>query len=70
MVQVFCEEYQKSLNQLRATQRKTISNQKAELARLDKEKANIIQAIKDGVPAELIKDELEKNSRETGRPQE
>jgi hypothetical protein len=47
MVQVFCEEYQKSLNQLRATQRKTISNQKAELARLDKEKANIIQAIKD-----------------------
>ncbi len=59
LVQVFCEEYQKSLNQLRSDQRTTISKQKAELARLDKEKANIIQAIKDGVPAELIKDELE-----------
>jgi hypothetical protein len=59
LVQVFCEEYQKSLNQLRSAQRMTISKQKAELARLDKEKANIIQAIKDGVPAELIKDELE-----------
>ena len=62
LVQVFCEEYQKSLNELRSTQRKTISGQKAELARLDKEKANIIQAIKDGVPAELIKDELEQIS--------
>lgn len=63
LVQVFCEEYQKSLNQLRATQRKAISGQKAELAKLEKEKANIIQAIKDGVPAELIKDELEQISQ-------
>jgi site-specific DNA recombinase len=63
LVHVFCEEYQKSLNQLRSQQRKTISKQKAELSRLDKERANIIQAIKDGIPAELIKDDLEQISQ-------
>ena len=62
LVKVFCEEYQKSLNQLRSAQKTALSKQKAELARLDKEKANIIQAIKDGVPAALIKDELEQIS--------
>ena len=67
LVQVFCEEYQKSLNELRSAQRATLKKQKCELARLDKEKANIIQAIKDGVPAELIKDELEQIS---GRQEE
>ncbi len=58
LVEVFCQEYQKSLNELRATQRATIKTQKAELSKLDKEKAKIIQAIKDGVPAKLIKDDL------------
>lgn len=54
--------YRKTLNELRSAQRTTLKKQKCELARLDKEKANIIQAIKDGVPAELIKDELEQIS--------
>lgn len=62
LVRVFCEEYQKSLNRLRSQQKATLLKQKAELAKLDKEKANIIQAIKDGVPAELIKEELEQIS--------
>ncbi len=63
LVEVFCAEYQKTLNELRSTQRATLKKQNAELAKLDKEKANIIQAIKDGVPAALIKDELEQISK-------
>ncbi len=63
LVQVFCEEYPKSLNRLRSLQKSSLKKQVAELAKLDKEKANIIQAIKDGVPAELIKDELEQISQ-------
>jgi site-specific DNA recombinase len=63
LVQVFCEEYQKSLNRLRSLQRTALSKQKAELSKLDKERANIIKAIKDGLPAELIKDELEEISQ-------
>ena len=59
LVQVFCEEYQKHLNVLRSSQKSELKKQKAELTKLEKEKANIIQAIKDGVPAELIKDELD-----------
>ena len=59
LIEIFCAEYQKTLNRLRATQKSTLSKHRAELAKLDKEKANIIQAIKDGVPADLIKDELE-----------
>ena len=66
LVEVFCEEYQKTLNQLRSAQRTTIAKQKAELARLDKERANIIQAIKDGIAADLIKDELEHISQRQG----
>ena len=63
LIEVFCEEYQKSLNELRSVQRATLKKQKAELSRLGKEKDNIIQAIKDGVPAALIKDELEQISK-------
>lgn len=62
LVKVFCEEYKSRLNQLRSAQKSTITKHKAEQARLDKEKANIIQAIKDGIPADLIKNELEQVS--------
>jgi hypothetical protein len=63
MVKVFCEEYQKKLNQLRSQQKSSLSKMKAKLAKLDKEKAHIMQAIKDGLPAELIKDELKNVSK-------
>ncbi len=60
LVQVFCEEYNKNINRLRSQHQASIKKHEAELSKLDKEKANIIQAIKDGVPADLIKDELKK----------
>ena len=62
LLQVFCDEYKSRLNQLRSAQKSTLSKHKSELAKLEKEKANIIQAIKDGVPADLIKDELAQTS--------
>lgn len=60
LVKVFCEEYNKNINRLRAYQQAAVKKHEAELSKLDKEKANLIQAIKDGVSADLIKDELEK----------
>ncbi len=62
LVQVFCEEYEKHINTLRSLQNSALKKQKVELAKLDKEKDNIIQAIKDGVSAVLLKDELERVS--------
>ena len=59
LVQIFCEEYNRNINALRSQQQATLKKHEAELAKLDKEKANIIQAIKDGMPAEFLKDEME-----------
>ncbi len=58
LIQVFCEEYARHMNTLRSAQNTTLVKQKAEAARLAKEKENIIRAIKDGLPATVIKDEL------------
>jgi site-specific DNA recombinase len=58
LVQIFCDEYTKHLNELRSAQNAALKKHKAEAARLEKERENIIQAIKDGVPAEMIKDDL------------
>ncbi len=59
LVQVFCEEYARHMNALRAAQNAALSSRKAEAAKLAKEKENIVQAIKDGIPASMVKDELE-----------
>lgn len=58
LVQVFCDEYAKHLNDLRSAQNATLKKHKIEAVRLEKERENIIQAIKDGVPADMIKDDL------------
>lgn len=60
LVQVFCEEYARRMNALRAAQNAALASRKTEAAKLAKEKENIIQAIKDGVPASIVKDELER----------
>ena len=60
LVQVFCEEYARHMNALRAAQNAALASRKTEAAKLAKEKENIIQAIKDGVPASMVKDELER----------
>ncbi len=59
LVKVFCEEYTRHLNALNAAHRSGLERSKSEKRKLEKEKANIIQAIKDGVPATMVKDALE-----------
>jgi len=59
LVQIFCEEYTKHLNRLRAAQDSALHEAKAERDRLQKARANVLQAIRDGIAANLVKDELE-----------
>ncbi|MCL4676982.1 MAG: recombinase family protein [Alphaproteobacteria bacterium] len=59
LVQVFCEEYTRHLNRLRAAQDSALAEAKAERERLQKARANVLTAIRDGIAANLVKDELE-----------
>jgi site-specific DNA recombinase len=54
----FCREYVRELNRLRMEHRASLSNGRHELATVEREIRKFIQAIKDGVPALSIKDEL------------
>jgi site-specific DNA recombinase len=58
LLEEFCAEYTRHLNALRNEQNTAINTAKADLTRLAKERGNLIQAIKDGVPASEIKDDL------------
>jgi site-specific DNA recombinase len=54
----FCCEYVRELNRLRIEHRAGLSSARSELARADREIRKLVQAIKDGVSALSIKDEL------------
>ena len=54
----FCDEYTRHLNRLRTEKNASLIAARGELARLTKQRENIIQAIKDGVPATEVKDDL------------
>ncbi len=54
----FCAEYTRQRNKLRGEQSAQLAAARAELAKLIKERENLIQAIKDGVPAAEVKDDL------------
>ena len=54
----FYREYVRELNRLRMEHRASLSNGRHELATIEREIRKFIQAIKDGVPALPIKDEL------------
>jgi len=54
----FCREYVRELNRLRMEHRASLSNGRQELVSVEREIRKLIQAIKDGVPALSIKDEL------------
>lgn len=59
LVQIFCEEYTRHLNRLRAAQDSALHEAKAERDRLQKARANVLTAIREGIAASLVKDELE-----------
>jgi site-specific DNA recombinase len=54
----FCEEYTRQRNKLRGEQSAHLAAARSELAKLVKARENLIQAIKDGVPAAEVKDDL------------
>lgn len=54
----FCDEYTRHLNQLRNEKNAHISAAKAELVKVAKARENIIEAIKDGIPASEVKEDL------------
>jgi site-specific DNA recombinase len=54
----FCREYVRELNRLRMEHRAGVSSARTELATVDREIRKLVQAIKDGVSALSIKDEL------------
>ncbi len=58
LLEEFCTEYTRHLNALRNEKNASLIAAKAELTRLAKERLNLIQAIKDGVPASEVKDDL------------
>ncbi len=60
LVQVFCEEYTRHMNALHAQQNAARKNLRKELDALAKERENLIRAIKDGIAAALVKDDLER----------
>jgi DNA invertase Pin-like site-specific DNA recombinase len=54
----FCEEYTQHLNELRGEKNASLAAAKTELGKLSKDRERLIQAIKDGVPAAEVKDDL------------
>ncbi|NOY73602.1 MAG: hypothetical protein GXP14_14760 [Gammaproteobacteria bacterium] len=58
LLQVFCEEYTRHMNTLHAAQNAKLKRYHSKLSALAKERDNIIQAIKDGIPANMVKDDL------------
>ena len=56
--ETFCEEYTRELNRHRMEVSATLSAQTAELERVERELAKLVQALKDGVPAAAVKDEM------------
>jgi hypothetical protein len=54
----FCQEYVRELNRLRMAHRAGLSSARSELAVVEREICKLVQAIKDGVSALSIKDEL------------
>lgn len=55
---VFCEEYTRALNRRRMEMSAALSAQTAELEGVERDLAKLIQALKDGVPALAVRDEM------------
>ena len=59
LLKIFCEEYTSHINTLRKNRNVTVHRFQKELKKLTDEKQKIIEAIKNGIPASEIKDELD-----------
>jgi len=57
LCEAFCKEYTEHLNQVRQQHNASLSGLQKEQAKLEREKAKLIQSIKDGVPGAMLKDD-------------
>lgn len=62
LLDVFADEYTRHMSELNKSHNANAQRYRAELAKLGAERENLIQAIKDGVPASMIKGDLERVS--------
>jgi site-specific DNA recombinase len=58
LCKIFCQEYVAHINRLQSQQHETQSSSREELKRVDRDIAKLVEAIKRGVEADLIKDEI------------
>ena len=58
LLEVFCQEFTRELNRLRAERNAGLENSKAELKRVKADLDRLIQAILDGVPGSQVKDRI------------
>ncbi len=58
LIEIFCTEYTKHLNILNNQKSASQKRHRVELNKLENERVNLIQAIKDGIAASMIKDDL------------
>jgi len=58
LVEEFCNEFTREINRLRMAARAGLTAMEQELARVEAQISKLIQALKDGVPASLVKDEI------------
>lgn len=60
LVEVFCAEYTKHLNALSAARDDARRGRMGERRQLEKERENLLRAIREGIEAKLVKDDLER----------
>lgn len=59
LVTAFCEEYTRHLNYLHSSRNSTVEKARKERAKLESDRSRLIEAIKNGIPVEEIRGELE-----------
>ena len=57
LCEAFCKEYSEHVNRIRQEHNAALTGFVKEKAKLDREKAKLIQSIKDGVPGAMLKDD-------------
>ncbi len=60
---LFCKEYTEHLNRLRRTRIDATADQRKELAKLERERVRIVEAIEGGLPAEMVRDTMHSASQ-------
>jgi len=70
LIEVFCKEYTRHFNNLKSAQGNELKILERDLSTLQKERDNLIQAIKDGIPASAVKDDLARVTQEIERTEE